>query len=439
MIEGTYNMRKKTTFLATGDSFITRRLPVGGYTGFREIKEVIAAHEVRFNNLEITIHNKEGYPAAFSGGTWAMAEPGILDDLKQFGFNLYNTANNHSGDYSHGGLLATIRHLRERDMLYAGTGENLAAASAPAYLETSCARVAMLGVCATFHDSDAAGNQGPALQGRPGLNPLRYQKTFHVEPRYYETLREIARKTEMNASMELTVQNGYARLLPEGKLYFGGMNFCLSDENALYTEPLQTDMERITAHIREARRQADYVLVSVHSHEFSGRSVVNPAQFLRTFAHTCIDAGADAILGHGPHELRGVEIYNGKAIFYSLGNFIFQTETVSMQPADAYENAAMSSAAMVGEYMDRRSRNGTSGYAVQPNIWRSVMAGFTAENGVITEIKFYPITLGMELPRSRIGFPQLLHSDEVLEYLAELSRPFGTKMQIANGVASVML
>ena len=64
----------------------------------------------------MTFHNQEGYPAAVSGGTWAMMEPEALDDVKRFGFNLYNTANNHSGDYGQEGVLATIRHLKERDM-----------------------------------------------------------------------------------------------------------------------------------------------------------------------------------------------------------------------------------------------------------------------------------------------------------------------------------
>ena len=270
---------------------MTRRLPVDGYEGFHKLQEIIASYEVRFNNLEITIHNKEGYPAAFSGGTWAMAAPEILDDLRRYGFNLLNTANNHSGDYSHGGLLATISHLRERSMLFAGTGANLAEASAPVYLETSSARVALIGVCSTFHASDAAGNQSPELPGRPGLNPLRFQKIFHVEEPYYRVLREIAEKTQMNADKELTIKNGYAQPLPEGRLYFGGLSFQLDKETMQRTEPLLRDMARIISSIQEARRQADYVLVSVHSHEFAGRSVVNPADFLRTFAHACIDAG----------------------------------------------------------------------------------------------------------------------------------------------------
>ena len=428
----------KTTFIATGDAFMTRRLPDGGYPGFQEVQKIINAHEVRFNNLEFTAHDKEGYPAAFSGGTWAMAEPEILDDLNQFGFNLYNTANNHSLDYSHGGVLATIDHLRERDMKFAGTGENLYDASKPVYLETPNARVAMIATCSSFHDSDAAGNQSMNLPGRPGLNPLRHQKTIHVEQKYYDTLQEIANITKMNAKMQRSINTGYANPLPAGKLNFDGISFKLDTENALHTAPLQKDMDRILAHVREAKRQADYVLVSVHSHDFV-ENPAEPAEFLVEFAHQCIDAGADAILGHGPHELRGIEIYKGKVIFYSLGNFIFQTETVALQPADAYENKKMPHDTMVGAYMDERSQGGTRGYGVEPNIWRSVMAAFTAEDGEITEIQLYPITLNMDLPRSRKGLPCMLKDNDVLKYLAELSAPYGTKLEIGEDTATIRL
>ena len=191
--------------------------------------------------------------------------------------------------------------------------------------------------------------------------------------------------------------------------------------------------------IRKAKNQADYVLVSIHSHEFDGRDDIPPAEFLKTFAYRCIDAGADAILGHGPHELRGIEIYKGKPIFYSLGNFVFQTETVSAQPADAFENKGMDRETSVEAYMDQRSRNGTRGYCVQENIWRSVMAGFTAEDGKITEITLYPITLDMHLPRTEMGSPRLADSDDVLYYLQELCKPFGTQLVIEDHQAKIRL
>ena len=47
-----------------------------------------------------------------------------------------------------------------------------------------------------------------------------------------------------------------------------------------------------------------------------------------------VDAGADLFVGHGPHVLRGVEIYKGKPIFYSLGDFIFQNETLLRLPSE---------------------------------------------------------------------------------------------------------
>ena len=91
-----------TKFVASGDCFITRSIPENGYPGFKEIKELIETADVRFTNLEMTFHDQEGYPAAASGGTWAMAAPKRIDDVCKYGFNLFNTANNHSGDFGHG-------------------------------------------------------------------------------------------------------------------------------------------------------------------------------------------------------------------------------------------------------------------------------------------------------------------------------------------------
>ena len=429
----------KTTFIATGDAFMTRRLPEGGYPGFDRVREIIGRYQARFNNLEFTAHDQEGYPSAFSGGTWAMAEPEILDDLKAFGFNLYNTANNHSLDYSHGGLLATLKHLRERDMACAGTGKNLADAAAPVYLETENARVALICACASFHDSDIAGNQSFNMPGRPGLNALRVKTTYTVEKHYYDTLAEIADKTAMNAPQIRSVQLGYSLPEAEGQLTFCKTAFRLGDETAAHTAPDERDMQRIEAQIREACRQADYVLVSIHAHQSRALDTTEPAEFLPIFAHRCIDAGACAILGHGPHELRPIELYKGCPIFYSLGNFIFQTDTVRFQPAEAFENKKLPVGSEVGELMDFRTQNGTRGYCTKENIWRSVMAGFEAQDGRITAITLYPVTLGMGQKRSRIGWPRLAQDDAVLRHLAALSAPYGTKLEIGDGAATVAL
>ena len=201
----------------------------------------------------------------------------------------------------------------------------------------------------------------------------------------------------------------------------------------------QEDMKRITDEIAEARKQADVVFVSFHGHETDGEDTTVPAMFLETFSRACIDAGAHAVIGHGPHELRGIEIYKGGLILYSLGNFLFETETVSLQPYDAYINRKMPLDTKVGSYMDNRSKNGTVGYGVLENIWRAVMAAWDMEDGKITQVQLYPITLGLHDKRPHKGLPRMSGSEETLRYLQQLSEPYGTKIRIENGVGSIDL
>ena len=429
----------KTTFIATGDVFITRRLPKEGYEGFDALRDVIAQHDVAFTNLEMTFHNSEGYPNAVSGGTWAMTDPVMLDDIQRYGFNIHNTANNHSCDYGHGGLLATMRHMRERNMIFSGTGATLGEAGKPCYLETKHARVALISCCSTLKECNPAGAQSADLPGRPGLNPMRCLRIYHLDREHFAMAKELAAVSGVNIAQERSIRNGYASPFPEGKLPFGGLQFVEDDRNFVETKPNPKDMARIENEIREARRQADVVLVSIHSHESTGMETNVPTEFLEVFSRNCIDAGAHAVLGHGPHELRGIEIYKGGVIFYSLGNFIFETETVEFQPADAYINKNMPLDTKVGAYMDQRSKNGTQGYCVQEWIWKSVMAGFTMEDGRITQVQLHPVELGQQKTRGQKGKPVLTHDENTLTYLADLSSPYGTTIRVEDGMGYIDL
>ena len=105
---------------AAGDAMIFRQLP-GHYEGFEALRDFIAQGELRFLNLETTIHNFETYGAALSGGSWFCAEPRVLDGVKEFGFNMLTTANNHAMDYSHAGLLKTLEY---RHGPFAGRGRS---------------------------------------------------------------------------------------------------------------------------------------------------------------------------------------------------------------------------------------------------------------------------------------------------------------------------
>ncbi len=429
----------RTTFIATGDAFITRRFPRKGYPGFNEIRDIINKHDVKFSNLESTFHEQEGAPAAVSGGTWAMSDPKTLDDMASYGFNLYNTANNHSGDYGQGGILATINHLKKRDMIFSGTGKNLADASRPCYLETEHARIALISASSTFDLAAMAGGQTADMIGRPGLNPLRFKTTYYVKEEYYKVLEELASITKINAEKEFSIKNGYSNPYEKGTMPFGENVFIQSDDNRIVSEPNAQDMRRIEDEIKEATKQADIVLVSLHAHETDTEDTTVPAKFIETFSKMCIDAGASILIGHGPHELRGIEIYNGGVIFYSLGNFLFETETVDLQPYDAYANKGMPLDTKVGAYMNQRSKNGTTGYGVLENIWRSVLAGWTMEDGKVKQVQLYPIHLNMEAGRTKKGLPSCADNDEVLKYLSELSKPYGTTIRIEGNIGYIDL
>jgi Bacterial capsule synthesis protein PGA_cap len=98
-----------------------------------------------------------------------------------------------------------------------------------------------------------------------------------------------------------------------------------------WSSPLNTDAA-VTALVKKAATQADVVVVVFHGGaEGAGRTHVPTGhEFafgedrgdLRRFARLAIDAGADAVLGSGPHVVRGMESYRGRLVAYSVGNFV---------------------------------------------------------------------------------------------------------------------
>jgi poly-gamma-glutamate capsule biosynthesis protein CapA/YwtB (metallophosphatase superfamily) len=426
---------KEISFVATGDSFITRRL--SNYDFDYQVAELIGSAEFRFTNLEITLHQSEGYPSALSGGTWAMADPEVLNDLKKYHFNSMTWANNHSLDYLYGGLKATERNLDEAKIVHAGVGENLAAASSPKYVDCESGRVALIGATSTFHDFWRAGEQRSDMQGRPGINPLRYTTKYQVTSEHMNVLREIAGAIDINAENNLAIKEGFS--IENDLFQFGNYTFSIGEEEGMVREPHTEDVKRITKMIHEGKRQADYVIVSIHCHEMNKDQKDQAPDFLEVFARLCIDEGAHAVVCHGPHILRGVEVYKDRPIFYSLGNFIFQNDTVQKLPSDFYEHYNLPMTATVGEALDERSQNNTKGLGVNKAVWESIIPFWEMKAGVLTSLKFYPIELGFGLPRYQRGWPKITKNEGILKRFKELSKQYGTNFVIKDGIAEVIL
>ncbi len=423
---------------AAGDAMVFRRLP-GEYPGFRALRDFIGRGDFRFLNLETTVHRHETFGAAVSGGSWFCASPEVLDDVRAFGFNALSTANNHAMDYSHAGLLKTLQYIRGAGFACAGTGASQAEAAAPAYVDTLSGRFALIGACSSFHPDAPAGNPARGVPARPGLNTVRCDTVYRLDRARLEQLKNIADDVLINAADDIYRGQGYRPNLEPGVVPFGALRFECAEKPGKRTTVNEQDMQRVERSIREARFMADCVVVAMHSHEFPARDLEEPDHFYVDFAHRCIDAGADAVIGTGPHLLRPIEIYRGRPIFYSLGDFIIQLETIQNAPADMFEKQGMGADAGLDAMFENRSGGGKHGLYYDRLMFETVVPYWAYEGGELRQLELLPVELNFGAPRSEGGWPRPKADAGILERLAAMSAPYGTKIKIRDGVGVVQL
>ncbi|MBR6793902.1 MAG: CapA family protein [Clostridia bacterium] len=428
----------KVKFTAAGDAMVLRRLP-GEYEGFSELKTFIERGDFRFVNMETTIHRHETYGGAQSGGTWFCSPPEVLEDAKKFGFNALSTANNHAMDYSHIGLEKTLEYVQTAGLPNAGVGKTLADAAAPVYMDTPNGRIAMIGACSSFNPEAMAGEQTRTMIGRPGINGIRVQTTYRLPQEQLEQLKRIGDALKINAYRDVIRREGYLPPLPKDKVEFGELVFELGERAELTTSVNETDMKRVESSIREALYFADYVVVCMHSHQSKDGIKEQPADFYEDFCHRCIDAGAHAVIGTGPHLLRPIEIYKGRPIFYCLGDFIIQLENIFKAPADMYEKQKMDGNAGIDQLFDARNAGGTKGLCYQRVMFEAVVPYWEMEDGKLTGLELLPVELNFDKGRSMGGWPRPKYDDGIIERLAEMSKPYGTEIIIENGIGIVRL
>lgn len=441
------------TVALAGDTMLTRKLTPFNEERFLALREILRGADAAFANLEGTVHTWDEGTPGITQGTFMTTEPALLDDLKWLGINMVSCANNHAFDYGEDGVLANIRHLDEAGIVHAGTGGNLAQARAPAYLDTPNGRVALVAATATFRPWNQAGEQRPDLRGRPGINPLGFQTTYHVDGAAFDQLERMNRELGFSKSHERARKHFYSdKEIPDAQsaeLSLLGNRYVRGEGFAIETRVSERDLQDNLRWIREARRQADWLVVSVHCHEFGGASLLTAGsraeleettEFVTRFAHQAIDEGADVFVGHGSHFPMGVEIYKGKPIFYSVGNFIFQNETVGFFPADAYERFDLDLRATPSDFLDARTAGGKKGHPAEPAYWENMFAICEFAERKLKEIRIYPIDQGFGRPRPQRGRPLLAEGEvakRVLDRVARLSKRYGTEVAVRNGTGIV--
>lgn len=426
-------------FTAAGDIIIQRRIPED-FEGYSELAPFILEGDASFFNLETTLNYEGECPSSqLSGGTYIRVEPEVLEDIKSFGFNMTTANNNHALDFSYEGLYATIDALNESGLVHAGLGMNLAEASAPKYLDTKNGRVALISVNTTFDEYMLAGEQTSRVPGRAGINGLRTDTTLVVDREDIDAIKSIAKKTGINAYNDIIRREGYLTDLPDNVAELGKMRFIAGDKPECRVTLNPKDMARIEKSIEEAAFQADYVLVSIHSHELSGDAKETPAEFLKEFAHRVIDCGAHAVIGHGPHLLRPIEVYKERPIFYSLGDFALELYNVSFAPEEFFQKYGLSATNnTVYELLKLRSKNFTCGLMEDRRMFMAVIPLWEMEDGVLRSLKLMPIEAKMKGNKSEIGLPRRSDGRDIAEYLGNMCRSYGTKLELGDdGIITV--
>ncbi|WP_439546678.1 CapA family protein [Sandarakinorhabdus sp.] len=389
--------------------------------------KVLREADVTFGNFETTVlhlDSTKAAPAAESGGTWMLGDPATVGDLAKMGFDIVSHANNHTTDWGVEGLAETLEHLKAGGLVSAGSGRNLSVARAPRYFDAPAGRIALVAASSSFTPMSRASDPLGTVPGRPGLNTLRTERVGEV------------------SAADLAVLARLAGTKDGAPVRFGGMVYEAVNEPktpmALKYVANTGDVNANLRSVRQAHQNGNFVAFSLHNHEPGNGSQV-PAPFAVDFAHKLIDAGADVYIGHGPHQLRGIEIYKGKPIFYSLGNFAMMNNSLDDLPADMYEQFGIDPAATTApELLQSRGARSFS----DPNLYESVIAVSRFVGGKVSEIRLYPIDLGVSVQGAAKGVPtsaDAVVGKRILERMQRLSAPFGTRITIENGIGIIRL
>jgi poly-gamma-glutamate capsule biosynthesis protein CapA/YwtB (metallophosphatase superfamily) len=445
------NMR----LVLAGDLMPSRALTVFKEPDYLALVDLLRSADIAFGNLETTVRERHEGAPNFTQGTPMTTPPALLEDLRWMGFGILSNANNHATDYGTGGVVAMLEHLRTGRLPCAGSGANLAEARAPAYADTPAGRIAVVAATSFFRPWNRAADQRPDSPGRPGVNPLAFATAYAVDDEAFATLQRIS--DALGLSQERArhrAQFFSAREAPTDagdRLTFLGSQFRKGDRFHVATKVNAEDADANLRSIREARRQADFVIFSFHSHEFgaAGRRTAptdvemeEPAEFTVDFAKAAIEAGADIVAGHGPHLTLGVEIHKGRPTFYSLGNFIFQNDTVAVFPSESYGRFGLGHEATPADFLDARTDRDQRGFPAAPEFWESFLASCEFRGGALAGVRLHPLDLGHGRPRAQRGRPMLARGEtarRVLDRLARLSGRFGTRLALDGETATIRL
>jgi poly-gamma-glutamate synthesis protein (capsule biosynthesis protein) len=316
---------------------------------FADVADVFQHADFGFVNLETPVAPEHSH------GTKEFmfdAPVALVDALKTSGIKIVSSANNHMMDQGWAGFAETREHLRERGMLFAGTGDTAEQSWQPVITEANSIKVGWLGMTRWLN-----GNRNPDKDDQPHVNFFPYPGESKGAP---------------------------------------GM-----------------DEAGVLEAVKKARAQCDFLVVSIH---WGTEYATAPRPEDVETAHQMLDAGAAVIVGHHPHVLQPVETYRTQdgrdaVIFYSLGNFLSnqsRTYVDGLMP----DKAGDPRDSMIGLFSAVRKDYGPGGVRVELGhvgvlpVWGENNRNELARGQTKTPV-IHPILIDREMPRVQARLDEL--------------------------------
>jgi len=425
------------TLASVGDVIIIRPASQLNDSGLQSAIKVIRDADVGFGNFESLIRDERTFEGPLAGSMVGSKE--VAADLKAMGFKLMNRAGNHLMDAGTEGIFETARLMDEAGLVYAGFGRNLDEARAPRFVDTAKGRVGLVGMYSETGGAQsrlAATYRVGITGGRAGLNALNLTRAITVTPDHLALLKRVkdgvlAHRGEYSNPVRSTSDDASATVELFGTVYKAG-----SRPGELTYVMSPRDLQDNLRSIKNGKEYSDFMIATIHAHQ--GDSVLqaflfedHPPDFLVELAHLAIDNGADAFVGHGPHVLRGIEIYKGKPIFYDLGEFFREWDWSC--DCNFSPNGDVTQAESVVRGLEARG-------VVEPINYESAVAVSQFDKGQLQEVRIYPIWGRHDGPISRRGLPMTAPPDtaqRILQRLQKLSEPFGTRIAIEGNIGII--
>jgi poly-gamma-glutamate synthesis protein (capsule biosynthesis protein) len=247
---------------------------------FARVADELRRADVIFGNLECCLYQTPPGHSVSNEGFFA--DPAVGGEaLARAGIHAVGIANN--VHYGEAAIAASIARLDELGILHAGAGADLAAARAPTVLARNGVRFGFLQRSSVYWPTNHE-----AHDDAPGIAVIRGHTAYHVPT------------SRLRPGLPPPNRPGVP---PE----------IITWADKAYLRAFADDIAGL-------RPRVDVLVASCHWG--LGKEVL---QYMTEIAHAAIDAGADIVVGHGPHYSLPVEVYRGKPIFYGLGNLSFHT------------------------------------------------------------------------------------------------------------------